>query len=83
MTTTESTVQLPIQIDSFEHYKQVYAESVADPEKFWSEQAQTFQWHKPWDKTLEWNFDGPDVKWFQGGKLNITENCLDRHVANR
>ncbi|MEM8584958.1 MAG: acetate--CoA ligase [Bacteroidota bacterium] len=83
MTTTEPTVQLPIQVDSFEHYQRVYADSVADPEKFWAEQASTFKWHKAWDKTLEWNFDGPDVKWFQGGKLNITENCLDRHIADR
>ncbi|MEM6398056.1 MAG: acetate--CoA ligase [Bacteroidota bacterium] len=83
MTTTESTVQLPLQIDSFDHYREVYKASVADPETFWAEQANTFHWHKPWDKTLEWNFDGPDVKWFQGGKLNITENCLDRHIAER
>lgn len=83
MTTTGPTVQLPIQVDSFEHYQKVYAESVANPEKFWAEQASTFKWHKPWDKTLEWNFDGPEVKWFQGGKLNITENCLDRHIADR
>ena len=43
----------------------------------------SFQWRKPWTKTLAWNFTDPDVKWFQGGKLNITENCLDRHLALR
>ncbi len=74
---------LPTQITSFDHYKSVYAESVNDPEAFWAKEAETFNWHKKWDKTLEWDFDGPNVKWFQGGKMNITENCLDRHLAER
>ncbi|MFT7120274.1 MAG: acetyl-CoA synthetase [Neolewinella sp.] len=74
---------LPTQITSFEHYQSEYAKSVSDPEGFWAEQAGTFNWHKPWNKTLEWDFDGPNVKWFQGGKMNITENCLDRHLAER
>lgn len=74
---------LPTQITSFDHYKSVYAESVNDPEAFWAKEAETFNWHKKWGKTLEWDFDGPNVKWFQGGKMNITENCLDRHLAER
>jgi len=74
---------LPTQITSFDHYQSEYARSVADPEGFWADQASTFNWRKPWDKVLEWDFDGPSVKWFQGGKLNITENCLDRHLAER
>jgi acetyl-CoA synthetase len=72
-----------LQIKSFEEYRQVYAESVADPEAFWARQAETFQWRRPWRKVLQWNFRTPRVEWFVGGRLNITENCLDRHVATR
>ncbi|MEM1360010.1 MAG: acetyl-coenzyme A synthetase N-terminal domain-containing protein, partial [Bacteroidota bacterium] len=78
-----SIVQLPTQITSFEHYQSEYAKSVDNPEAFWAEQAKTFSWRKEWDKVLEWDFTGPNVKWFQGGQLNITENCLDRHLAER
>jgi len=67
-------------IQSFEEYTQAYAVSVENPEKYWDEQAAQFVWKKKWDKTLEWNFTEPNVKWFIGGKLNITENILDRHV---
>jgi len=74
---------LPTQIHSFDHYQSEYARSVADPEGFWAGEAETFNWRKKWDKVLEWDFDGPNVKWFLGGKLNITENCLDRHLAER
>lgn len=70
-------------INSLEEYHEQYAKSVADPEAFWNEKAETFQWQKKWDKTLEWEFDSPDVKWFLGGKLNITENCLDRHLSTQ
>jgi acetyl-CoA synthetase len=56
---------------------------VEDPEGFWAEIAATFTWKKPWDKVLEWNFREPDIQWFLGGKLNITENCLDRHLATK
>lgn len=70
-------------INSLEEYHQQYAKSVADPEAFWNEKAETFQWQKKWDKTLEWEFDSPNVKWFLGGKLNITENCLDRHLSTQ
>lgn len=71
------------QIKSFDEYKAVYERSVADPEGFWAEQASTFQWKKPWKQVLKWNFREPNVKWFIGGKLNITENVLDRHLATR
>ena len=64
----------------FAEYKQAYQKSVENPEAFWDEIADTFTWQKKWDKTLEWDFSKPEVKWFQGGKLNITENCLDRHL---
>jgi acetyl-CoA synthetase len=70
-------------IQSFEEYKQVFQKSIEDPEKFWAEIANDFVWHKKWDKVLEWDFHKPEVKWFIGGKLNITENCLDRHLPTR
>jgi len=71
------------QINSYEEYQEVYKKSVDTPEQFWDEVAEHFQWRKRWDKTLEWNFTAPDVKWFVGGKLNITENCIDRHLEQR
>ncbi len=70
----------PYQIKTMESYKQDYKESLEQPEKFWGNIAETFTWKKKWDKVLEWNFKDPDIKWFKGGKLNITENCLDRHL---
>lgn len=74
---------MTLQIKTLEEYNQVYQKSINDPEGFWEEQAETFHWQKKWDKVLEWNFKEPNVKWFQGGKLNITENCLDRHLESR
>lgn len=71
------------QINSWEEYEKVYAESVANPEAFWANVAESFSWKKKWDNVLSWNFEGPDVKWFEGAELNITENCLDRHLAER
>jgi len=71
------------QIGSQEEYEKAYAKSVAEPEAFWDEVAGHYHWRRRWDKTLEWNFDEPRVKWFEGGKLNITENCLDRHLEQR
>lgn len=70
------------QISSFAEYQEVYKKSIEQPEAFWDAIAAHFVWKKPWDKTLTWNFEGPDVQWFKGGKLNITENCLDRHLEN-
>ena len=71
------------QITNLEEYKEAYAKSIADPEGFWAEIADTFVWRKKWDTVLEWNFTEPNIKWFAGGKMNITENCLDRHLATR
>lgn len=70
-----------MQIKSFEAYQQAYKHSVENPEEFWAGIADNFFWKKKWDKVLSWNFSEPNVKWFEGGKLNITENCLDRHLA--
>jgi acetyl-CoA synthetase len=68
------------QIRSFDQYQSAYKKSVEDPEGFWNDIAQHFQWHEKWHKVLEWNFKEPSIKWFAGAKLNITENCLDRHL---
>jgi acetyl-CoA synthetase len=74
----------PYQIESLEQYFQVYNESVQNPEQFWGQLARdNFQWHKTWDRVLDWDFHKPEVKWFDGAQLNITENCIDRHLKNR
>ncbi|MEO5682879.1 MAG: acetate--CoA ligase [Chitinophagaceae bacterium] len=70
----------PYQITSFDQYKTDYKKSVEDPEGFWGAIAENFLWRKKWDKVLNWNFKEPSIEWFAGGKLNITENCLDRHL---
>ncbi len=70
-------------IHSQSEYLETYQESIADPEKFWSDVAEDFAWRKKWSKTLVWDFHKPEVKWFVGGKLNITENCIDRHLPKR
>lgn len=72
-----------LRITSHQEYKDTYQKSTEQPEQFWDEVAQSFAWKKKWDKTLEWDFSIPEVKWFDGGKLNITENCLDRHLEKR
>ena len=69
-----------MKITSLEDYQQTYKKSVDQPEEFWAGIASHFNWRKPWDEVLEWNFEEPNVKWFTGAKLNITENCLDRHL---
>ncbi len=71
----------PYQIKSFDDYKEKYKQSIDDPSAFWSDVALHFRWRKKWDTVLEWNFTEPKIEWFKGGKLNITENCLDRHIA--
>ncbi len=68
---------------SKEEYDAAYNKSVNDPEGFWAAQADTFEWRKKWNTVLEWDLDKPDVKWFAGGKMNITENVLDRHLKKR
>ncbi len=66
-------------IHTLSGYFHEYQKSVADPENFWARVADSFHWKKRWDKVLDWNFEGPDVKWFLNGKLNITENILERY----
>ncbi len=70
-------------ITSIEEYHQEYKKSVESPETFWAEKAEQFIWKKKWDKVLDWNFSEPKSEWFVGAKLNITENCLDRHLATK
>ncbi|MFZ7116129.1 MAG: acetate--CoA ligase [Bacteroidota bacterium] len=70
----------PYQIRSIDQYHSAYKKSMENPEKFWGEIAENFYWTKKWDNVLQWNFSEPKIKWFEGGQLNITENCLDRHI---
>lgn len=69
-----------LQIRTFDEYQKKYQQSIDNPEGFWGEIASEFQWKKPWDKVLEWNFSEPKIEWFKSAKLNITENILDRHL---
>lgn len=70
-------------IKNFKEYQEIYGKSLQNPEEFWAGIAEDFTWKKKWDKVLEWDFNKPEVKWFVGGKLNITENCIDRHLPKR
>jgi acetyl-CoA synthetase len=65
-------------LKSIEDYRTIYRRSVEDPESFWAEQAAQLRWSRKWDRVLEWK--APFAKWFEGGKLNLADNCLDRHV---
>ncbi|NMM47978.1 acetate--CoA ligase [Marinigracilibium pacificum] len=69
-----------MRIQTLSGYIHEYQKSIINPEEFWNRIADEFYWKKPWSKTLNWNFDEPKIEWFQGGKLNITENILDRHL---
>ena len=70
----------PYQVTSIAQYHADYKRSVEEPEAFWGAIAENFYWRKKWDSVLNWNFTEPKVEWFAGGKLNITENCIDRHL---
>lgn len=71
-------------IKHLEEYYQVYRKSIREPENFWEEVAEEhFMWRKKWDNVLSWDFKKPEVKWFEGAQLNITENCIDRHLTTR
>lgn len=71
------------QIADIEEYIAEYQRSVNTPEEFWGEVAESFSWQKKWDKVVDWEFTTPSIKWFDGAKVNLTENCLDRHLAER
>jgi acetyl-CoA synthetase len=70
-------------LKTFDKYLKAYDKSVEDPTLFWAEKATSFYWYKKWNTILDWNFKEPNVKWYEGGKLNITENCLDRHLKKK
>ncbi|MFB3886576.1 MAG: acetate--CoA ligase [Thermodesulfobacteriota bacterium] len=67
-------------IETMEEYRALYRRSVEDPEGFWGELANHLDWYQKWDKVLEYDFSKPEIKWFGGGRLNASYNCLDRHV---
>jgi acetyl-CoA synthetase len=70
-------------IKSMEEYEKIYRKSVEDPEGFWGEMAEKqLTWYKKWDKVLDYDFVKPEIKWFKGGKLNVSFNCLDRHIKS-
>ncbi len=71
-----------LQVKSFEEYQESYQLSIDNPEVFWANIAEHFTWKKKWDRVLDWNFSEPKIEWFGGAKLNITENCLDRHLEH-
>lgn len=74
---------MDLRIKSFEEYQSVYKRSIENPDQFWDEIAQHFYWQTPYNKVCEWEFETPSVKWFVNGKLNITENALDRNLEER
>jgi acetyl-CoA synthetase len=76
-------MNFPYQLQTMEQYQKAYAQSVQDPEAFWANIAENFTWKRKWDTVLDWNFSEPSVQWFKGAQLNITENCLDRHLETR
>src|SRR5438270_10674674 len=66
-------------IRSLEQYRRLHRDSINNPEKFWAREASELVWSQPWKKVLQWK--APFAKWFVGGKLNLSENCLDRHLT--
>lgn len=70
-------------IRSREHYEEAYSESVRNPEHFWAGIAENFEWSKPWNEVLSYDFNKPDIRWFEGAQTNITVNCIDRHLEKR
>ncbi len=75
-------VQERAHLQTMEQYREMYRRSVEDPESFWAEMAtEMLDWHKPWDTVLEYDFEKPYTRWFSGGKLNVSYNCVDRHVT--
>ena len=74
---------ITMKINSLKEYNNQKEKFTQKPEKFWEEKANSFVWKKKWSEVLDWNFKDAKIKWFSGGKLNITENCLDRHLKKR
>lgn len=74
---------MDLRLHSFAEYQTAYAQSLQDPDGFWDGIARQFDWMKPYHNVCSWEFDTPAVRWFEGGALNITQNCLDRHLPTR
>lgn len=72
-----------LKINTLQEYKSAYKNSVENPEQFWENIADSFTWKKRWDDVVNWEFDTPKVEWFSGAQLNITENCIDRHLQDK
>tara|TARA_Y100000994_G_scaffold249398_1_gene260853 strand:- start:7174 stop:9102 length:1929 start_codon:yes stop_codon:yes gene_type:complete len=66
-----------------EKYEEMYKQSIENPEEFWAEQGESIDWYKKWDKVMNYNFNTADIKWYEGGKLNVTYNCIDRHLESK
>ena len=75
--TAPETFSQAARIPSLERYRELYRQSIDDPESFWATEAGELLWQQKWDRVLEW--DPPLAKWFLGGKINVSENCVDRH----
>lgn len=71
------------QIKTFAEYKETYKASIEDPKKFWADVAESFSWQRKWDSVLNWNFEEPSVRWFDDALVNLSENCIDRHLAEK
>ena len=69
-------------VSSMDQYNKMYDKSIRDPEEFWSDVAERITWYKKWDKVRSYDFGSADIKFFEGAKLNVSYNCLDRHVEN-
>ena len=69
-------------INSIDKYEEMYNKSIEDPDAFWSDIAKRITWYKPWEKVRDFNFKNGKIKWFENGKLNVSYNCLDRHVES-
>ncbi|MCK5186667.1 MAG: AMP-binding protein, partial [Deltaproteobacteria bacterium] len=70
-------------IKGVDEYKEIYKKSIEDPEGFWAEKAEELHWFKKWDKVVDCDFKDARIEWFKGGKLNVSYNCLDRHIKTR
>ena len=69
-------------VSNYEEYEEAYMASINDPESFWGGFAEEFQWKRKWDRVVNADLHKASIKWFEGAKLNITENCIDRHLAD-
>ncbi len=76
-------MKVPYQIQNLEQYHRNYQKSIENPQEFWGDVASHFDWHEPWDSVVNSDFSNAKTTWFEGAKLNITENCIDRHLEER